>query len=203
MREMTLAEAMMNEIDEIAREAMTVKPVRDNAALDDATNVGGLTPTDEPGIRRGHTVELIPGESHTMVDGKVLLDGKELIGVSRMALDVGAGKPLPKIQIEMRVGRIITHNLPVDLYVEDERTADRMIDILSAPTRISLQYVCIDDLEVDRKAIIFKIKWIMSIFLRFWPFYLRISFPTRKKVGKALLEKKVWVNPWIKIGEIH
>lgn len=182
---------------------MTEKPARDDAGLQDATNIGGLTPTDEPGPRRGHTVELVPGKSHTMVDGKVLLDDKELIGVSRLTLDVAGDKPLPKVQIEMRVGRVISHDLPVDLIVHDQRTADKMITALSQPTRVSVQYMHVDDLQVDQKAIVFKIQWVLNVILRFSPFYLRISFPTRKRAGKALLEKKIWVEPWLEIGESH
>jgi hypothetical protein len=182
---------------------MSENPALDDIGLQDAEAVGGLKPTSEPGVRRGHNVRLVAGKSHTMSDGAVFLDDKELIGVTRFVADVPATRPLPKIVIEMRAASIEAVDLPVDVFVQDDKRAEGILQMMAQPTKISLNFAPIDKVEVEMRAIIFKIRWLLSIIMRPWPFYLRISFPTRKKASEAILGKKVWVDPWIEIGESH
>lgn len=180
-----------------------IRPIRDEASLKDAEAVGGLIPTDEPGPRRGHSIHLIAGPSHTMADGKIFLDDKELIGVSRFWIEATGGNPLPKAHIEMRVSQFSSIDLPADLVVDDRRSVYATLDIFEKPVEVTLDFHPIDDIEVEPRALIFRIRWFLTFILRIRPFYLHIAFPTRRKVAGALKDQNLWVKPWIQIGKAH
>jgi hypothetical protein len=61
-----------------------------------------------------HKLEILTGESHTMADGRVLLDGVELQGVMYVAFNVNTSK-FPTVTLGIRVDSIFMDEATIEV----------------------------------------------------------------------------------------
>lgn len=78
-----------------------------------------------------------------------------------------------------------------------ERLAD------DQPWRISIGPI--DDLGIGPPMLYIYRQWWVHISLRLWPIYLRIAFPTRKRVIQHILDAdgNIRISAWIELGKAY